>query len=984
VTNFGAIGSAYENITGGFASFTAIDNAPVTIEVWFKPDFAGSGEQILVETGGSGTGTSLSYDNSTGFVTFRIDGGNEADPNTQLVLSATGITPNEFNHLVGVYYRDEFGTVDTLTLYVNNNPTSYNGTPNADSYPGDQPTGVNDITGGNGSGIGTVGEGSLAQGRENEPQITDFQGQIAIMRIYGRALSAAEIEENFDVVVQPITGVAPDLVTAPTSSTVTSTLGATVTLKADGSFDYDASSLNTDIPEGDKVNDSFVYSIDDGEGGVTKATVTVTVTGVGNFLAQADNTTVSAAGPALSIDVTTNDTGFAGTTQLEIEAQVATLLGDIADTSGFSHGDAADFRDGSGYGWQLLWNAPVGWTADTTAGWSGTTGPLGTAADYDQLVWDTTVNGFLVDADGVTSNAEAEPGAYLRLTQAGLAHTSLGSAQDGGLTPPNDKERCLIFAYTVSEDGLYAITNSTITTNTAGNGVTIETYVQDTFQGSVVVPQNTTDGDFDQKLTTSLLQGETIYVAVCPNTSRASDTVPNIDFDIVKIPAADAELLDILGTITVVGNQIVYDPNGQFDKLKAGESVFETFTYTIIDGSDVSTATVTVEVIGVNDDPVAVDDNGGSTDDNTVLNGATVLANDTDVDLGEGGLNLIADMVRGDGAAVAVPGMITTAKGANVTMAADGTFTYDPTTSSALNSLGFGDADTTDSFFYSVRDVNGAVSGEAVVSLTITPADDGVFANADAYTLDPDFVLSGNVLTDDTGSGADVSVDANDLLAVSGKNEAGLSGDGVLGLEAGATVGARGTVSATNTVQTVSFGTTFATVPVVIAGPPTFNDAEPTVARVTNVTTSGFDLELYEMPETLTNGTVDTTAAASDLDGATHAAESVDWVALEKGQYQLANGALMEVGSLDTQATAGTFAAVTFATTFGSAPVVINHLQTQNDTTVSDRQFGTRCMNITASGFEVALENVQAAPATPARTVNETIGWIAISDNQTG
>ncbi len=47
-----------------------------------------------------------------------------------------------------------------------------------------------------------------------------------------------------------------------------------------------------------------------------------------------------------------------------------------------------------------------------------------------------------------------------------------------------------------------------------------------------------------------------------------------------------------------------YDPNGQFEDLNDGETATDTFRYTISDGSLTNTATVTIEITGVNDAPV--------------------------------------------------------------------------------------------------------------------------------------------------------------------------------------------------------------------------------------------------------------------------------------------------------------------------------------------------------------------------------------------
>lgn len=55
-SNFGSLGSAFQDVTGQLANLTAISTDDATLEFWFKPDSSGSGKQILFETGGSEIG----------------------------------------------------------------------------------------------------------------------------------------------------------------------------------------------------------------------------------------------------------------------------------------------------------------------------------------------------------------------------------------------------------------------------------------------------------------------------------------------------------------------------------------------------------------------------------------------------------------------------------------------------------------------------------------------------------------------------------------------------------------------------------------------------------------------------------------------------------------------------------------------------------------------------------------------------------------
>jgi RHS repeat-associated protein len=114
---------------------------------------------------------------------------------------------------------------------------------------------------------------------------------------------------------------------------------------------------------------------------------------------------------------------------------------------------------------------------------------------------------------------------------------------------------------------------------------------------------------------------------------------------------------------------------------------------------------------------------------------------------------------------------------------------------------------------------------------------------------------------------------------------------------------------------------------------------------------------------------------APNFDGA-HATESVSYVVLEAGNWTLADGTRLEVGTVDTAATVGgnltnVWEHVGFASAFRDAPVVISQVQTNNDT----HWVKTRQQGVTPAGFDVALEE-DDAQTTPHGI--ETIGWLAI------
>ncbi|NNG03874.1 MAG: tandem-95 repeat protein, partial [Inquilinus sp.] len=219
-----------------------------------------------------------------------------------------------------------------------------------------------------------------------------------------------------------------------------------------------------------------------------------------------------------------------------------------------------------------------------------------------------------------------------------------------------------------------------------------------------------------------------------------------------------------------------YDPNGQYDSLRAGETGTDTFEYTVTDSQGASqTATVTVTINGVNNGPVVGDD-VGATGENAVLTVSAVdgvLSNDFDPDAGDSLSVVIVDGVDVDPVNGA---QVTLASGAVLTMFADGSYSYDPGT--AFDYLYEG-LTATDSFTYTAGDsADGTTAG--TVTITLTGSNDGPVAVADSIVVDsmeftgiePDFGVLAN----------DVDPDQGDWFEVTDVNGTAMSIDGFVEL----------------------------------------------------------------------------------------------------------------------------------------------------------------------------------------------------------
>jgi VCBS repeat-containing protein len=174
------------------------------------------------------------------------------------------------------------------------------------------------------------------------------------------------------------------------------------------------------------------------------------------------------------------------------------------------------------------------------------------------------------------------------------------------------------------------------------------------------------------------------------------------------------------GTVTVNANgTYTYTP-------AAGYIGPDSFTYTASDGTlqDTGTVSITVTATG-NHAPVAVDD-AYSVAQDTVLNGSSLLANDTDAD--------------GDTLTAA---KATDPSHGTVTVNSDGTFTYTP----AAGYVG------PDSFTYTVSD--GALQDTGTASITVTHVNHAPVATDDAFSVAQDATLSGTLLANDSDPDGD-------------------------------------------------------------------------------------------------------------------------------------------------------------------------------------------------------------------------------------
>ena len=176
------------------------------------------------------------------------------------------------------------------------------------------------------------------------------------------------------------------------------------------------------------------------------------------------------------------------------------------------------------------------------------------------------------------------------------------------------------------------------------------------------------------------------------------------------------EALSQQGAVVNVGSDgaYTYDPTAALalQALDDGDSVVDTFNYTVTDYSFATTsAKVDVTVNGVNDAPLVVDDSASGTDvSGPSLN---VLANDSDIDA-----NDTITVVSLDGNPVGLGGLtILSGEEATISIDPEGNFVYDPSTSADIGALPNGSS-MIDTIAYEVFD--GTVTIAGTISITST------------------------------------------------------------------------------------------------------------------------------------------------------------------------------------------------------------------------------------------------------------------------
>ncbi len=449
---------------------------------------------------------------------------------------------------------------------------------------------------------------------------------------------------------------------------------------ADVSYTPEADYCNSGPPPGDE--DTFTYTIDGG----STATVTVTVTCVDDDPTAVDDTATTPEDQAVSIDVLSNDQNSDGG-PLEVQSKTDGSHGTVAITNAgadVSYTPDADYcNDGPPSGDEDTFDYTLngGSTATVTVTVtcvdddpeavddSATVDEDSGANTIDVLANDTDPDGGPISVASKTNGTHGT----VAITNSG-ADVSYAPDADycNSGPPPGDEDT---FTYTIN-GGSTATVTVTVTCDDDPPTAVDDTATVDEDSGANTIDVLANDNDSD---------GGPLTVESKTDGSHGTVAITNAGADVSYTPDAD------------------YCNSGP----PPGDE--DTFTYALNGGS---TATVTVTVTCIDDDPEAVDDSA-TVDEDSGANTIDVLNNDLNAD---GGPLTVQSKTDGSDGTVAI-----TNSGADVSYTPNPDYCNDPPASSL------------DTFTYTI---NGGST--ATVTVTVTCVDDDPEAVDDEATVGED------------------------------------------------------------------------------------------------------------------------------------------------------------------------------------------------------------------------------------------------------
>ena len=714
----------------------------------------------------------------TGTLTVTISGTNDAPTATaaaasvteDLALTATGVLPpprdvDIHDTLSFLPKAAEPGLYGTLTLRADG---SYTYTLN-NALPAVQALGVgetltdtftctvSDGHGGTGSSTLTI----TVNGTDDAPSV---------------AAAAASVTEDTGLTASGTLPAPtdPDAHDTPVFIPKTAEAGlyGSLTLNADGTYTYtlnNGSAAVQALGAGEKLADTFTYTVSDGHGGTASNTLTVTINGTN------DAPSVAAAADSVKEDVKLTTSGILPA-PTDPDAHDTPVFAPKTAEAGL-YGSLTLNADGS-YTYTLNNALPavqalgVGETLTDTFTYTVSDGHGGTASNTLTL----TING-TNDTPSVGPTFGFVTEDTLTVLNGALSTPTDPDTHDMPVFVAKTAETGLYGSLTLRADGTYTYTlnNSMNAVQGLGQGETLRdifTYtVSDGHGGTAsnvltVIINGTNDAPAVAAAVAAVTEDAKLTAAgKLPTPTDIDNSADGIASDtlsfIPQIARAGA-----YGTLTLnADGTYVYTLNntlGSVQALGAGETLTDVLTYTVTDGKGgTASNTLTVTITGTNDAPV-------------VAAATATVAEDTRT-TASGTLPAPQDIDAHDTVSF-IPKTGEAGRYGTLTLNADGTYTYVLNNNlAAVQGLGVGDT-LSEVFLYTVKDSHGAV-GNNTLTITIQGTNDAPTASPGGGSVKEDSVLtaSGRLAATDPDNTLDGA--GSDALAYTPKvAQAGLYG----------------------------------------------------------------------------------------------------------------------------------------------------------------------------------------------------------------
>ncbi|BAS59688.1 hemagglutinin/hemolysin-like protein [Leptolyngbya boryana NIES-2135] len=617
-----------------------------------------------------------------------------------------------------------------------------------------------------------------------------------------------------------ITQVNGSVITA--GSTMTLTSGAKLTLNANGTFTYNPNGKFVTLGMGETGTDSFTYTVSDGKGGTSTATVSLKISGGTFYERTGSNNSLNGIDVGYSSNVAFADIdkdgdldAFMGSSDGTIRyyrntngsfAQVTGTANPLNSVSGFSDTSIsfADIdRDGDldafiGDGKMVLkyyqnTNGSFTQITDTSNGIADFIAPSFVDIDNDgdldaftgqsdgTIKFYRNTNGSFANVTGTANPfngvdvGDSSTIAFADIDQDGDSDAFIGES-DGTINYYRNTNGSFAQVTGTSNpfNGVDVGQNSTVSFVDINGDGDLDAFIGE-FDGNINYFENTNTPPVAVNDSVTMNEDTTTTISALSNDSdaNAADTMTITRVNGTTIASGSTVTLTSGAKVTLnTAGTFTYNPNGKFEYLGVGKSATDSFTYTISDGKGgISTATATLTITGVNDGPIAMADSATTNEDTSAT--LTVLSNDSDVDTGD-----TLNITQVNGTSITAGSTITLTSGAKVTLNSTGTFTYNP--NGKFDYLGTGNS-ATDSFTYIISDGKGGTS-TATVNLTITGVNDGPIALADSSTTNEDTSATLTVLSNDS------DVDTGDTLSVTHVNGTSITSGSTITLISGAKV----------------------------------------------------------------------------------------------------------------------------------------------------------------------------------------------------